>query len=129
MGYPVSTANANFAYNAVQSNILSTGGGFLAGLIIPSTWTTASIALFGSVDGVNFFQVYDSAGNAVTITAGASTMVMIGDETKIPTEVLKAMLYFKLQSGATGSTVEQAASGGLDVICILVKSPLPGSVH
>ena len=127
MPYPVSDATAKIAAGQAVSQALSSGGGWLAGIQMPAVWTTADITLQGSIDGVTFYDVHDSAGNEVTITAAASQFILIGDETAIPTEVFRAMLYFKIRSGTSGSPVNQVAAAA--VKCILVKGPVPGQLR
>lgn len=71
----------------------------LTSVIVPESWTAASITFQGSIDGVTFFDIYDYLGAEVTIQAGASRMIAIDD--------FKGASHMKLRSGTSASPVPQ----------------------
>lgn len=82
-------------------------------IYMPSTWTTANLTFQGSnVTGGTFQNIYDSAGNELTITAAASRIL-----TDIPE--LSPFRYIKIRSGTSGTPVNQ---GGARTIILILKT-------
>jgi len=64
---------AVIAAGAALSGAVNLGVARLHGILIPTPWTTANLTFQVSVDGgANFEEMYDDAGNAITVTAAAS---------------------------------------------------------
>ena len=115
--YPYSFASANIAANGTLSQAISTNGKKLVGLLCPSTWTSATITFFGSIDGTNFFQIYDYTGTAVSITPVASGLTSMAELWPFP--------FLKIQSGATGSTVEQTDAVTVELMLVTPSGAEP----
>ena len=83
----------------------------LVGIIMPATWTTADITFQASIDGTNFYDLYDQDGNEVTVTSPtASGFIGIYTAfTFVPT-------HLKVRSGTTGTPVVQAAGRTITLI-------------
>jgi hypothetical protein len=90
--------------------------GKLTGIQMPAAWTAADITFQGSVDGVTFYDMFDSTGTEVDLTVAASRYVAINP----PIEVSP---YIKVRSGTTGTPVNQAADR--QVILHFRKDPIP----
>lgn len=66
------------ASGSALSNEIDLGGTTLCGLILPSAWTTAGIGIkAASQAGGTFVPVYNDAGTFVSITAAASTCILL----------------------------------------------------
>jgi hypothetical protein len=100
------TKTATIAGSAAVSDAIELGGGILSALIMPGTWTAADITIQASVDGTNYYDVFDPQGTQVSITATASKFIPLsaGDNFSMP--------FIKLRSatiGTLGTPVNQAA--------------------
>lgn len=107
----------NFAAGAASSNAVDlrqalTNDGLpesaelrLVGFGIPSAWTAAKLTLLASFDdGRTFQSVYDASGTEyqMTVIAGGYCLLLPGD--------LVGIKQLKLQSGVTGTTVNQVSA-------------------
>ncbi|MGY4295388.1 hypothetical protein ACVWXN_003483 [Bradyrhizobium sp. i1.4.4] len=80
-------------------------------ILMPAAWTAAALTFQASIDGTNFFNVYDDAGNEVTVQAAASRFVVLASP----------LLYLGIQrlmirSGTNGTPVAQGADRVLQLI-------------
>lgn len=93
-----------------ESNPIDVDGGVIITLISPSTWTSADLSFLGSVDGSNFFPVYDDEGVEVKIAQAAipSERRMYVNSQKL--EKLAATKFIKLRSGVNGAPVNQGGT-------------------
>jgi hypothetical protein len=80
------------------------GGCALSSIVMSTTWTAASLTLQASLDGTNYFDVYDEFGNEVTITTTGNRVVQL-DPAKFA-----AFTHVKLRSGTGSAAVAQAAT-------------------
>ena len=119
MPYPISDASAIIAAGQSLSTPVSNGGGELASIILPSTWTAANVTMQGSVDAVNWFEIYDAFGNEVVITGTVGVM--------IATDNFAGCIYLKFRSGTSAVPVTQITASTITVI--FVKKPLPGFIN
>lgn len=82
------------------------------GIITDAAWTTASIALTASVDGTNYYTVYDQFGSLVSLAAASSRWIALS-----PSDTW-GFRYIKLASvDGSGNAVAQTATRTLKVIC------------
>ncbi len=104
--YPALITNdltATIAISASLSGSVDVNGTTIAGYIMPAAWTAAGITLQVSVDGTNFFNLYDQYGNEVSHIVDASSFVQL-----TPSD-MAAIRYIKIRSGTSGTPVNQAA--------------------
>jgi hypothetical protein len=76
--YPaVITSNltATIASSSSLSDVLDLFGTTLSGFVMPASWTSANITFQASVDGTNFFDLYDQFGVEVTHVVAASRFI------------------------------------------------------
>lgn len=85
------------------TQFLRTGNYRAAGIQMPDAWTTANLTFFVSVDGVNYKELYDGQGNEYIVTAAAGRYILLDPS------VFSAIRFLKIQSGVTGSVVNQGA--------------------
>lgn len=97
------TMVARIAASASLSGAVEIGDALAVAIHMPATWTTAGITFQASFDGTTYNNVYDDAGNEVTISAAASRAIVI------LTNVLTPFKYIKIRSGTSGAAVTQAA--------------------
>lgn len=128
MSTPNSLFSATVTIPASQavSNSLSLKGEFaILGLIIPATWTAASVAfqlsmephqmLPGDSAPSDFHDVYDETGNFVM--ASGDSGVIAGSAIMLAQNVYMVGKHFKLRScDADGVSVNQAAARTITVI-------------
>ena len=100
------------ANGAAVSNAIDIGELGLCAIVTPSTWTAANLTFQGSVDGVTFFDVYDSSGTELQITAAASRHIMLSPAN------FAGIRFLKVRSGTTGTPVNQ---GGDRVLIPLAR--------
>ena len=95
------------------STAASLQGCTVAGIVMDSAWTAAKIALTASVDGTNYYAVYDQYDALVTYSVAASRWVQLqpGDSW--------GYRYVRLVSVnvATGAAEAQGATRTLKIIC------------
>jgi hypothetical protein len=91
---------------------LSGGGsrGTLVGIQMPSAWTAASLTFQASNDGTTFTNLYDAAGNEVSVTTDASRWIALD-----PAD-FAGITHLKVRSGTSGTAVNQGADRVLTLI-------------
>ena len=101
------------ASGASASTALKPMGGCIPTFILmPGTWTAASLAPEVSTDGVTFAGVYDEYGSQVLITAAASRVIRLS-----PADYL-AFPYLRFSSvNSSGVAANQAGARSLIVGC------------
>lgn len=92
---------------AVSSSVAVIGvtglhGGLPASLLMPAAWTAADLLIEGSMDGTNWYPVYDSSGTRVRITTDAGRIVVLNES------ALKTLPYLRFRSVAVGGTADAA---------------------
>ncbi len=93
-------ANGESLSGAVEIN------GDLVGLKLPAAWTTGALTFQGSVDGENFYDIYDAATER-TIASGA----IVADRfLAVKKEDWAAFSHIKIRSGTQASPVAQGAA-------------------
>lgn len=108
----VETTTVTIASGASLSGAADLKGRKLVGIIMPSTWTTASLTFQGSIDGTNYFNVYDGATErALIVSTSYYSALNIGDWV--------GFRYLKVRSGTSGTPVNQ----GADRVLTLVVQP------
>jgi hypothetical protein len=74
------------------STAANLGGTNLVGILFPSSMTGSNLTFQGSLDGTNFFDIYDTAGSALTMTISANRFVAL-----VPSD-FACVRYIKLVS-------------------------------
>lgn len=103
---------ATIAPGTSLSDVITLSKANVIAIQIPSVWTSASITFSVSADGVNFFDLYDQAGNEFTIPAAAGRY--FGG---IDVLVMGSFNYMRVRSGTSASPVNQVAGAVLN--CVL----------
>lgn len=111
-GFVRSVRSATIADATSLSDEVILNGLTLVGVVVPSGWDAADITLEGSVDGTNFFDVHDDAGNELTITAAASRYITV-DST-----FTAGLQRIKVRSGTSALPVNQ--TGAVTIQLVLV---------
>ena len=86
----------------------------LVGISMPTAWTAAALTFQVSPDGGTTWQeLYDGAGNAVTIQAAAGQFVIpLAD----PSYFWRGINMIKVRSGTAGSPVVQVAAATINLV-------------
>jgi hypothetical protein len=114
MGAPVISEGlerltATIANGESLSGAVDLGGRKLVGIVMPASWTAASLTFQASPDGVTYYNVYDGATErAVVVGASYYSMLNIGDWV--------GCRWIKVRSGTAGSAVNQAAERALTLV-------------
>lgn len=82
----------------------------LVGLLLPSAWTAAAVTFQGSIDGSNFFDLYDS-GAEINLGAAAASRYLL-----LSPSAFAGLRYLKVRSGTSGTPVNQAADRALTLV-------------
>lgn len=85
-------------------------GAFVTGILMPASWTAASLSFQVSIDSANFYDLYDTAGSEVVVAAAASRVITV------PATLLLGFRYIKVRSGTTGTPVNQGADRTITLI-------------
>lgn len=83
----------------------------LFGIVMPAAWDTAALTFRASIDGTNFFDVYDDSGNVLTVQAAASRFIVIAS----PLAYL-GIQRIMVRSGTPSVAVAQTADRLLQLI-------------
>lgn len=97
------SSSVDIAASGSLSGGINLGGARLVALVLP-TIASAAITFQGSVDGVNYYNVYNSDGTTETAT-GAST----GNRIVACPAAAQYLPWVKVRSGTAGSAVTQSA--------------------
>lgn len=95
--------------------------GRLTDIVMPGTWDAANITFQVSDDGSNFQNLFDDAGNEVTVTnpAASKTMAFRQDLRRL----LSRFQFVKIRSGTSGAAVNQTTAGNRSII-LLADTPV-----
>lgn len=104
---------ATIANGASQSSVVDLHAVDLLAIQMPAAWTAANLTFLGSADNVTFDPVKDSGGTEITVTAAASTYIVLSD---VLQPELKGVRYLKIRSGTAGAPVNQGAARTLVLI-------------
>lgn len=85
-------------------------GAVVTGILMPASWTAASLSFQASIDSANWFDVYDRFGVEIVIPAAASRVITVE-----PTLFI-GFRYIKVRSGTTGTPVNQGADRTITLI-------------
>lgn len=111
---PVASQSANtdvvIPINTALSGAVNLGGATLVGIVMPAAWTAANLTFQGSVDGVTYNEITDSAGTAVSVTAAAARYIPINPAT------LPGLQYVIVRSGTSGAAVNQTAARTITLV-------------
>lgn len=119
-GYGVGTILAG----ASVSNNIACLYDRLAGLTLPSAWTTAALTFLVSSDGVNFYSVFgdDGLGTNTEISIASATMTArLGDAivfTDAAALAINAAVAVQLRSGTDATAVNQTATRTFSLIMV-----------
>lgn len=100
---------ATIANGAFLSDILNVWPCQASAIVMPAAWTAASLTFQGSMDGVNFFDLYNDSGTEYEIPALVSQSIILNVPLSFP--------YLKVRSGTTGTPVNQGAARSVSLIC------------
>jgi hypothetical protein len=107
----VETTTVTIANGASLSGAVDLKGRKLVAIIMPASWTAASLTFQGSVNDTDYFNVYDGATErALIVAASYYSALNIGDWV--------GFRYLKIRSGTAASAVNQ---GGARVITLVVQ--------
>jgi hypothetical protein len=104
------TTTATIANGTSLSNAVYLGSSDLISIIMPSSWTTANITYQFSIDGVNFYDAYNTTAELSSTAAVASRIISINSAN------YDAGRYIKIRSGTSATPVNQAADRILTLI-------------
>ncbi len=110
---PTVTAQATIASGASLSDAVDLGQARLWAIQMPAAWTAAVLTFQASLDGVNYFNLFDNTNVEVTWTVAASQF----QYELFPAKWL-AIRWLKIRSGTSGAAVNQGADRVLTVVAV-----------
>ena len=116
MGAPVvseaiETTTATIDNGASLSGVVDLGGRKLVAIVMPASWTAASLTFQASPDNVTYYNVYDgSTERTLAVAASYYSALAIGDWV--------GFRYLKIRSGTAASAVNQ---GGARVLTLVIQ--------
>jgi hypothetical protein len=109
---------ATIANGASLSAAVEIGDATVVALVMPGTWTAASITLQASIDGTTFVDVYKNNGATefeVTVAASRWALLNLPDIAG-----LRGAHSIKVRSGTSGSPVAQGGARSIGVVLLPV---------
>ena len=104
---------ATIAAGASLSGPVSLGALTLVGISMPAVWTTAPLTFQVSPDGSTWQELYDGAGNEVTITAAAGQFIIpLAD----PSYLWRGVNLLQVRSGTLAAPVNQVAAAVVNIV-------------
>ena len=91
------------------SDAVNLGGSRLMNVMLPATWTTASITFQISLDGVTYGDYFDYNGNEHTGVATA------GKPINVDPTVFADVQFLKIRSGTSGTPVAQGGDRSIQI--------------
>ena len=105
----VETRTAVIENGGSLSGAVDLGGRKLVAIVMPDTWTAASLTFQASPDGTNYFNVYDDpTERKLTVAASYYSALNIADWV--------GFRWLKFRSGTAGTPVNQAAERTLTLV-------------
>ena len=104
MAQLISRLTATIALGASLSDALNISSGSVSYIELPATWTTAVLTFQGSLDGTNYFNIFDDEGYEVIVFVEAGRRVHVQQHN------INQNKYIKLRSGTSFNAVNQAAA-------------------
>lgn len=104
---------ATIANGASLSGAVNISNRNMFGILMPSAWTAAALTFQGSLDGTNFYDLYDDTGTEISFSVAASRYVLVSWPAKF-----FGLKKLKIRSGTSASAVNQAADRALTIIII-----------
>jgi YD repeat-containing protein len=104
---------AVIAAGASLSGPVSLGALTLVGISMPAVWTAAGLTFQITPDGTTWQELYDGAGNEVTITVAAGLFII---PLAIPSYLWRGINMLQVRSGTLGSPVNQVAAATINII-------------
>lgn len=105
------------ANNASLSDTIDLGctleGQRIVQIVMPSAWTAANLTFQAGPSSATLANLYDDAGNEVTVTAAASRTIVLDNDTA---KNLTNLRFVALRSGTSGTPVNQGAARTITVI-------------
>ena len=84
-----------------ESDVLDVGTDVVVGLVVPNEWSSASVSVLVSPDGISFLDLYDGKGNEVTFNAEPGAAISVDPDRFLMARCLK------FRSGTRGAPVVQ----------------------
>ena len=105
---------ATIAAGAALSGPCALGALTLVGISMPAVWTAAPLTFQVSPDGgVTWQELYDGAGNEITVTAAAGQFVIpLAD----PSYLWRGINMVQVRSGTAALPVNQAAGAVVNLV-------------
>ena len=107
------TANTTIISGASLGAAVDLLGGRLVAVAMPPAWTAASLTLQASVDGLNYYNVYDDGGTEVLIVGAANRHIVFDALNNV-----EGVRWVKVRSGTAAAAVNQ---GGTRTITLTVR--------
>jgi hypothetical protein len=105
---------ATIGIGTALSGPVALGALTLVGISMPAVWTTAPLTFQVSPDGGTTWQeLYDGAGNEVTIEAAAGQYII---PLNLASYFWRGINMVQVRSGTSGSPVNQAAAAIINLI-------------
>jgi len=110
MNFKLETVTIPSGATGLASKALFIGDRVPVAIFMPAAWQAAAISFQGSIDGTNFYDLYDDGGNQISLTVAQQRTVVLA------AGALAGVPYLKFRSGLTGAAVDQTAERVLTVM-------------
>ena len=104
---------ATIAAGASLSGPVSLGALTLVGISMPATWTPAVLTFQVTPDGGTWQELYDGAGNEVTIFAAAGQFII---PLLDPSYLWRGVNMLQVRSGTLAAPVNQVAAAVVNIV-------------
>ena len=107
------TGTVTIANGASLSGALDLHGCHVVAIAMSAAWTAAALTFQGSADGTTYYNVYDDAGNELSLTTAALRYVVFDNDTK---DNLSGIRWIKVRSGTAATAANQGAERILTLV-------------
>lgn len=107
---PLSSYLVTIANGASVSSSAYLDGAALLRIVMPSSWTAASLTFQVSADDSTWYDLYDANGEYTINTAAASRAIVLS-----PSD-FAAMRYVRLRSGTAAAAVNQGGARTIELV-------------
>lgn len=128
--FPFAAPQVTIANGTSLSPAVYLGTGDLVAIQMPASWTAAGLSFQGSVDGVNFFNLFDAQAHEVIVDASAAIQIPMSMSTAAYTSAptissidFRGCAWIKVRSGTSGSAVSQGADR---ILTMVIRKRLHG---
>lgn len=108
----INHVDANIANGTSATGILDIAERVIGAFLVPAGFDGTTVTILASVDGTNFFPVYDAAGTELAVTVAVNRYVVLSPDATRP------FRYAQLRAGTAATPQNQSAARSIRVVLL-----------